>query len=120
MTPIATFFSGLGLLVLFCWYFFTDSERAKRILGSVLTILLAAFCLNAVNPPFDIKDAEGKVTTPGRIALGLDLRGGTAFLIRLIAEPDEQGKTREISPTMVDQAVEVITSAWTNSARANP
>jgi len=108
MTPIATFFSGLGLLALFGWYFFTDNERAKRILGTVLTVLLAAFCLKAVTPPFDKKDAAGKVVATGKIALGLDLRGGTAFLIRLIAEPDEQGNKREITPTMVDQAVEVI------------
>jgi len=108
MTPIATFFAGLLLLILFCWYFFTDNDRAKRVLGTLLTVLLAAFCLNAVNPPFDKKDAAGKVTTSGKIALGLDLRGGTAFLIRLIAEPDEKGETRAITPTMVDQAVEVI------------
>jgi SecD/SecF fusion protein len=108
MNPVITFLSGLLLLVLFGWYFFTDSERAKRILGSVLTVLLAAFCLYTVNPPFEVKDAEGKVVKSGRIQLGLDLKGGTSFLLRLIAVPDDKGEVREITPTMVDQAVEVI------------
>ncbi len=108
MTPELTFLAGLLLLVLFCWYFFTDNERVKRILGTVLTVLLAAFCLSTVNPPFDVKDAEGKVVKSGKIQLGLDLKGGTSFLLRLIAVPDDKGEVREITPTMVDQAVEVI------------
>jgi SecD/SecF fusion protein len=106
MSPIQTFFSGLLLLALFGWYFFTDSDRAKRILGSVLTVLLVALCLLQVNPPAE------------KLPLGLDLKGGTSFLIRLI-EPEMEvadGKgaakveKREITPTMVDQAVEVIRS----------
>jgi len=105
---IATFCYGLLLLVLFGWYFFTDSERAKRLLGTVLTLLLTALCLFAVIPPFDKTDASGKVTRAGKIALGLDLKGGSSFLIRLISEPGENGEKRTITPAMVDQAVEVI------------
>ena len=109
MTPAAwTFFFGLAVLILFAWYFFTDSDRVKRILGSVLTVGIAAFCLWSVNPPNDVLDAEGKLVKAGRIQRGLDLKGGTSFLIRLISEANEKGEMREITPTMVDQAVEVI------------
>ncbi|HEX8311416.1 MAG TPA: protein translocase subunit SecD [Chthoniobacteraceae bacterium] len=96
MSPFGTFFTGLLLLSLFAWYFFTDSDRIKRILGTALTVLLVFLCLASVYPPKD------------KIQLGLDLQGGTSFLIRLIAEPDDKGERREITPTMVDQAVEVI------------
>ncbi len=41
---------GLLLLVLFLWYFATDSERRKRILGLVLTVLLTAVCVQALWP----------------------------------------------------------------------
>ncbi len=105
---VSTFLYGLLLLVLFGWYFITDSDKAKRLLGSTLTLLLTALCLYTINPPFDVKDADGKVVRHGKIQLGLDLKGGTSFLIRLVAEPDETGQTREITPSMVDQAVEVI------------
>jgi SecD/SecF fusion protein len=109
MSPAAwTFCFGFAVLILFCWYFFTDSDRVKRILGSMLTIALTLFCLQAVNPPFDQRDADGKLIKVGKIPLGLDLKGGTSFLIRLIAEPGEKGEKREITPAMVDQAVEVI------------
>ena len=101
------FFSGVFLLALFAWYFVTESERIKRILGSTITVFAVALSLYYVYPPFDKLDQDGKVV-PGRIQLGLDLKGGTSFLIRLVAEADEKGEKKEITKTMVDQAVEVI------------
>jgi SecD/SecF fusion protein len=98
------FFYGLGLLALFGWYLFTDHERLKRILGSVLTVLLCALCVWSVNPPQE------------KIQLGIDLKGGTSFLVRLVtvdveveqADGTKRMEKREITPSMVDQAVEVI------------
>jgi SecD/SecF fusion protein len=101
--PEATFFFGLLLMVLFGWYFFTDAGRRKRILGTVLTVLLVAFCLTSVYPPTSTTDATGRVIVPGRIHLGLDLQGGTSFLIRL--DPPKGGT---IDKDAVNQAVEVI------------
>jgi len=97
MAPTLTFLFGLIILFLFAWYFFTEKERTKRWLGTTLTVLLCAFCVEAFWP-FEQK-----------IHLGLDLQGGTSFLIRL-APPanDTGGKEREITPQMQEQAVEVI------------
>ena len=110
MSPNAwTFFFGLAVLVLFAWYFFTDSDRVKRILGTVLTIGITAFCVWSVLPPNDVLGPDGKtIVTPGKIRRGLDLKGGTSFLIRLVAEKSEDGTVKLITPSMVDQAVEVI------------
>lgn len=91
MSPILTFFSGLLLLALFIWYFLTNVPLYKRGIGTVLTILLVAFCIEAVMPPAQ------------KIRLGLDLRGGTSFLLRLV---DESGSG--ITSGMLDQAIEVI------------
>ncbi len=90
LTPIWTFLFGLSLLILFGWYFATDLGDRKRNLGTVLTILLIAFCLDSIYPPSK------------KIGLGLDLRGGTEFLLRL----DAQNKS--VTPAMLDQAVGVI------------
>jgi len=103
MSPILTFSFGLVLLILFGWYFATELAARKRWLGLVLTVLLTAFCLEQVWPPMDVKNAEGKVIVPGRIRLGLDLQGGTSFLIQLV--PREGSK---ITRDLLDQAVEVI------------
>lgn len=96
MPPILTFLIGLILAALFGWYFLTDDDRNKRILGSVLTVLLTAFGFAAFYPPDQ------------KVPLGLDLKGGTSFLIRLQADTDESGTVRAITPSMLDQACEVI------------
>src|SRR6516162_1951590 len=90
MSPALTFFAGLGLLVLFGWYFATDVGVRKRILATTLVMLLVAFSIATIWPPRE------------KIQLGLDIQGGTSFLIRLM------GGDKEVNKGMLDQAVEVI------------
>jgi SecD/SecF fusion protein len=108
MSPAVTFFAGIGLLVLFGWYFATDSDRIRRILGTVLTIAITAFCLASTYPPFNEKKPDGTILRPGKIHLGLDLQGGTSFLIRLDPALSAEGTRRPITKSMVDQAIEAI------------
>jgi len=91
MSPVLTFSFGIVLLILFGWYFATELAPRKRWLGLVLTVLLTAFCLEQVLP------------LSQKIRLGLDLQGGTSFLIKLIPQT-EGGITKDL----LDQAVEVI------------
>ena len=90
MSPALTFFGGLGLLVLFGWYFATDVGLRKRVLATTLVMLLVAFSIVTIWPPKE------------KIQLGLDIQGGTSFLIRLM------GGDKEVNKGMLDQAVEVI------------
>ena len=103
MSPVWTFTYGLILLIIFGWYFATDLSRRKLILGSVLTVLLIAFCIETINPPFDVKDSSGKLIEAGKIRRGIDLRGGVSFLLQL----DAQGE-KKITQNLQEQAVEVI------------
>lgn len=91
MSPELTFSAGLLLLILFGWYFTTEIPRRKRWLGLVLSVFLVAFCLEAVLPP------------EKKIRLGLDLQGGTSFLIKLAPMGEEA-----VTTDLLDQAVEVI------------
>jgi SecD/SecF fusion protein len=84
------FFSGIGILVLFGWYCATDVGLRKRILAAVLVTLLVIFSIWGNWPP------------QKKIGLGLDIKGGTSFLIRLV------GGEKQINKAMLDQAVEVI------------
>lgn len=84
-----TFFIGLVLLVLLGWYFVTDFPARKRWLGLVLTVLVVAFSVE-------------QFVHLG-IPLGLDLRGGTSFILQLTSQ---DGK--KLNPDMLGQAVEVI------------
>ena len=90
MTPALTFLFGLALLILFGWYFATDFGARKRMLATILMVLLVVFSVATIYPP------------DKKIQLGLDIQGGTSFLIRLV------GADREITKEMLDQAVEVI------------
>ena len=90
MTPAFTFFVGLGMLVLFGWYFATDQGTRKRLLATTLMLLLVIFSIATIWPP------------QKKISLGLDIQGGTSFLIRL--KPGD----KPITKGMLDQAVEVI------------
>src|SRR5256884_2167755 len=90
MTPALTFFVGLAMLVLFGWYFATDQGPRKRLLAGTLMLLLVTLSIAAIWPP------------QKKIALGLDIQGGTSFLIRLV--PGD----KPITKGMLDQAVEVI------------
>jgi SecD/SecF fusion protein len=90
MTPALTFFVGLAMLVLFGWYFASDQGLRKRVLASTLMLLLVIFSIATIWPP------------QKKIALGLDIQGGTSFLIRLV--PGD----KPITKGMLEQAVEVI------------
>lgn len=90
MSPGLTFFAGLGLLVLFGWYFATDLGLRKRLIATVLVALLVVFSIFTIWPPAE------------KITLGLDIKGGTSFLIRLVKGD------KDVTKGMLEQAVEVI------------
>lgn len=99
MSPLLTFFLGLGVLILFCSYFLTEGYQGgtgfrKNVLGSCLTALLLFLCIASVWPPKQ------------KIHLGLDLKGGTAFLIQLVRE----NGASPVTTSAQEQAVEVIRS----------
>ncbi len=90
MTPLATFLVGLALLILFGWYFATEHGTRKRLIATALMLMLVVFSVLTIYPP------------QKKIALGLDIQGGTSFLIRLVQSE------KEVTQAMQEQAVEVI------------
>jgi SecD/SecF fusion protein len=90
MSPALTFFAGLLMLILFGWYFATDVGLRKRLLALALVLSLIVTSLVTIWPPKD------------KITLGLDIKGGTSFLIRLT------GGDKTVTKAILDQAVEVI------------
>ena len=122
MSATLTFFAGLLVLIVFFWYFATDSDLRRRWLGTVLTLLVIAISLQSVWPSrVPVKPAGPEIpqvtdasNTPAaqpveyklehKINLGLDLQGGTSFLVRLVREEGQGTPSKEV----LDQAVEVI------------
>src|SRR5690348_16434629 len=102
MNSLVEFFLGIGLLVLFGWYFATDHGLRKRLLAIALVTVLVIFSVWSFWPPTK------------KIRLGLDIKGGTSFLIRLKAQEENLNKG------MLDQAVEVIRKRVDYFGRGEP
>ncbi|MEM0897594.1 MAG: protein translocase subunit SecD, partial [Verrucomicrobiota bacterium] len=68
------FLIGILIFVLFLWYFGTDSDQRKRVIGVILTLFTTAFCLYAVS-------------TAG-INRGIDLEGGSQFIVEIKPDGD--------------------------------
>lgn len=93
MTPELKFISGLLALAFFLWYLASsDQPRRRRLVGTLLTLLVVAIAALSAYP------------LNKKISLGLDLQGGTSFLLRLV-KLEGQG---EVDPKVREQAVEVI------------
>src|ERR1051326_6005780 len=92
MSPALTFFLGLLLLILFGCYFATDSGLRKHLIALLLAAMLVAFSIATIWPP------------EKKIALGLDIKGGISFLIKL----QQLDKDKPITPGLLDRAGEVI------------
>ena len=92
MSPGVMFFIELVWLALFGWYFATDYGMRKRLLALALVVIAVGLSIVMVYPP------------EKKIQLGLDIKGGTSFLIKL----QQTDKDKEITASMLDQAVEVI------------
>ena len=79
-------------------------QRNIHIVG-IITLLLIAFSLWKLYPPFDIKDAEGTVIEKGKIKLGLDLQGGMYLKLAI----DTENMPKDIKPEeAVARALEIL------------
>jgi len=108
LEPWALFTSGVALLLVFGVYFISDSDRAKRITGTLLTVLMTFLAVVSFLPPFDKFDENGKRTVQGRIGLGIDLRGGLKFDLLLKPAVGPDGTARPIPADALDRAIETF------------
>src|SRR3954453_20189672 len=103
MSPGAMFIVELVWLGLFGWYFATDYGTRKRVLALLLLIIAVGLSIVMIWPP------------EKKIQLGLDIKGGTSFLIRLQETGDKQ-----VTPATLDQAVELILNRAAYFGAAEP
>lgn len=85
------FLLGLGLLSLFVYYFATEKERRKRIVGSALAVCVAGLC----------------VWLYGMLGMqkGIELEGGVSMEIKI-----QPAAERVVTAATQDQAISVLTS----------
>lgn len=93
------FFGGLLALVLFVWHLAATEDRIRRKVGTALWAIAICTCIIATYPLHKT------------IRLGLDLKGGSSFLMELDGE---------IRPAALQQAVEVVRKRVDNLGVAEP
>lgn len=84
------FFIGLGLLSLFIYYFAVEKPRIKRIVGTVLSVVVGVLSILL----FQILGMEK----------GIELQGGISMEIRI-----QPGEGKQINPDTQQQAIKVLT-----------
>jgi SecD/SecF fusion protein len=70
----------------------------------LILIVVTATSLALVYPPADQKAEDGSTAKPGKIRLGLDLKGGTSYMLEVRDDENLEGKISDAR----DQAIEVI------------
>jgi SecD/SecF fusion protein len=91
-TIVISFIIALGLLVLFIWYFASDSERNQRYIGTLLALGLAGFCIYSMSPP------------EKKIKKGMDLAGGVRFTLELQLPEDVKKDGGEESKKFISRS----------------
>jgi SecD/SecF fusion protein len=94
MSPILTFLFGAALLLILLVYIGTTELRRKRILGTILTalaVLLAAYTVKQIG-----------------IKKGIDLQGGSEFVVELQPAPDADGNIKDVYANDIQQAIGIL------------
>ncbi len=89
MNSTFDFFIGLALLIIFIWYFATESVRRKRIIGSVLAVGVTALALLFFRQI--------------GIEKGIELRGGISAILQI-----QPGEDRQVSDSAQDHVIGVL------------
>ena len=106
--PLILFTIGLTLLILFFWYFATEIESRKRNVGTVLLVGICGLCALAIFPPKE------------RLKPGIDIAGGSAFLLRIQAKENEKGEKMPITADQVEEGMRVIKDRLDAMGTAEP
>jgi len=94
MNPYATFLVGASILLLLLLYVGTAVHKTKRFTGTLLVALAAFASLYTVN-------ALG-------LKLGIDLQGGSEFIVKLEPGKNADGTARAVTPSDVQQAIDIL------------
>ena len=94
MNPFATFFVGASILMMLLIYVGTAIHKTKRLIG---TLLVAVTALASVYT----------AQTMG-LELGIDLQGGSEFIVQLAPGKNDDGSPKAVTSSDVQQAIAIL------------
>jgi SecD/SecF fusion protein len=97
-----TFLGGAALIFLLMFYMGTTEQRKKKLVGTLLTVAVSLFCIWAI-------DGWNIFTNkPLNLKMGMDLIGGSEFIVQLKPGLNEKGEERMVTPDSVQQAISTL------------
>ncbi len=94
MNPFATFFVGASLLMMLLVYVGTAVHTTKRRVGTLLIILTAFSAIYTIEAM--------------KLQLGIDLQGGSEFIVQLSPGKNDDGSPKAVSSSDVQQAIAIL------------
>ncbi|MCB1279014.1 protein translocase subunit SecD [Prosthecobacter sp.] len=94
MNPFATFFVGASILMMLLVYIGTAVHKTKRWVGTLLVALTAFSAIYTAK-------------TMG-LKLGIDLQGGSEFIVQLQPSDNDDGTKKEVTSSDVQQAIDIL------------
>ncbi len=94
MNPFATFLVGASILLMLLLYVGTAVHKTKRWVGTILVALTAAASIYTAK-------------TMG-LQLGIDLQGGSEFIVQLAPGKNEDGSPKAVTSSDVQQAIAIL------------
>lgn len=117
MNAISVFLFGLLVVGLFFWYFSTEHDIRKRRAGTILSIVVVLFSLYVFVAPKDgrlfetltkgnHRGEDGRLF--GNVPLGIDLKGGSSFTVRIDPAKNPDGSSRPVTKDVQEQARAIL------------
>lgn len=94
MNPFATFLVGASILLMLLVYIGTAVHKTKRWVGTILVALTAFSAIYTAK-------------TMG-LQLGIDLQGGSEFIVKLDPSKNDDGTPKDVSSADVQQAIDIL------------
>jgi len=94
MAAISTFLVGASILLLLLFYVGTTMHERKRRYGTLLIFIATAFAIYTVNEM--------------GIKKGIDLQGGSEFVVQLQPGKSDDGSPKAVTPSSVQQAIGIL------------
>jgi SecD/SecF fusion protein len=117
MTALSVFLFGLAVLALFFFYFGADDGLRKRRYGTLLGLVVSAFCFFVFIAPKDggllttltqgnQRGEDGRLF--GNVPLGIDLKGGSSFTVKIDPAKADDGTERFVDKAVQEQARAIL------------
>ncbi|MCX6852268.1 MAG: hypothetical protein NTY98_25540 [Verrucomicrobia bacterium] len=94
MNPFATFLVGASLLLMLLLYVGTAVHTTKRRVGTLLIILTAFAAIYTIEAM--------------KLQLGIDLQGGSEFIVQLAPGKNDDGTPKAVTSSDVQQAIAIL------------